>query len=133
MRQRRTTSVRSCAGAGRIVQTLPRDDSTCFEVLATPLDSSARPHYNSDTDDGRFIACRNGFYDPAVFEPNREITLTGRIEAYDTRKIGGFDYRFPRVAADVVYLWPIRERVDRADVSAAVAVVGLLVIFWGRR
>ena len=97
---------------GRIVQTLPRDNNTCFEVLATPLDSSARPHYNSDTDDGRFIACRSGFYDPAVFEPNREVTFTGHIDGYDTRKIGGFDYRFPRVAADVVYLWPIRERVD---------------------
>ena len=79
------------------------------------------------TDDGRFIACRTGFYDPAVFEPNREMTFTGRIEAYDTRKIGGFDYRFPRVAADVVYLWPIRERVDVLTVPGAVAVVGLLV------
>ena len=97
---------------GRIVQTLPHDNSTCFEVLATPLDSSARPNYNSDTDDGRFIACRTGFYDPAVFEPNREVTFTGHVDGYDTRKIGGFDYRFPRMTADVVYLWPIRERVD---------------------
>ena len=73
---------------------------------------AARPTWNSDQDDGRFIACRTGFYDPAVFEPNREVTFTGRIDGYDTRKIGGYDYRFPRIAADVVYLWPIRERVD---------------------
>jgi outer membrane lipoprotein len=97
---------------GRIVQTLPQTNSTCFEVIATPLDVSARPSWASDQDDGRFIACRTGFYDPAVFEPNREVTFTGHIDGYDTRKIGGFDYRFPRVAADVVYLWPVRERVD---------------------
>ncbi|WP_425493696.1 Slp family lipoprotein [Noviluteimonas lactosilytica] len=97
---------------GRIVQTMPQTNNTCFEVIATALDTSARPTWNSDQDDGRFIACRTGFYDPAVFEPNREVTFTGHIDGYDTRKIGGFDYRFPRVAADVVYLWPIRERVD---------------------
>ena len=97
---------------GRIVQTLPQTNNTCFEVIATQLDTSARPSWNSDQDDGRFIACRTGFYDPAVFEPNREVTFTGHIDGYDTRKIGGFDYRFPRVAADVVYLWPVRETVD---------------------
>ena len=97
---------------GRIVQTEPHDNRTCFEVISTRLDVSARPYWASDVDDGRFIACRSGFYDPAVFEPNREVTFTGHIEGYDTRKIGGYDYRFPRVAADVVYLWPIHERVD---------------------
>jgi outer membrane lipoprotein len=97
---------------GRIVQTEPQNNRTCFEVISTGLDAYARPYWGSDVDNGRFIACRSGFYDPAVFEPNREVTFTGRIEGYDTRKIGGFDYRFPRVAADVVYLWPVRERVD---------------------
>jgi outer membrane lipoprotein len=97
---------------GRIVQTEPHSNRTCFEVIATKLTSSARPYWASDVDDGRFIACRTGFYDPAVFEPDREVTFTGRIEGYDTRKIGDYDYRFPRVAADVVYLWPVRETVD---------------------
>ena len=36
----------------------------------------------------------------------------GRIDGYENRRIGGYDYRFPHVAADVVYLWPIRERVN---------------------
>ena len=58
---------------------------------------------------GRFIACRNGFYDPALFERNREVTFTGHIDGYEVRQVGGYDYRFPRVAADVVYLWPVRE------------------------
>ncbi|HVQ32625.1 MAG TPA: Slp family lipoprotein [Lysobacter sp.] len=97
---------------GRIVQTEPQPNRTCFEVVATQLDTSSRPYWSSDVDDGRFIACRTGFYDPAIFEPNREVTFTGRIEGYETRKIGGYDYRFPHVAADVVYLWPMQERVD---------------------
>ena len=97
---------------GRIVQTEPHDNRTCFEMISTRLDASGRPYWATDDVGGRFIACRAGFYDPAVFEVNREVTFTGRIEGYDNRMIGGYDYRFPRVAAEVVYLWPVRENVD---------------------
>jgi len=97
---------------GRIVSVEPGENRTCFEMLSTRLDSSGRPYWGSDEVGGRFIACRTGFYDPALFEKNREVTFTGRIEGYENRRIGGYDYRFPRVAADVVYLWPVRERVN---------------------
>lgn len=97
---------------GRIVRTEPLADRTCFEVLSTELGSSGRPYWADDDTRGRFIACRQGFYDPALFTDKREVTFTGRIDGYETRKIGDYDYRFPRMAADVVYLWPVRERVN---------------------
>ena len=96
---------------GRIIRTEPRPDRTCFEVISTRLDVEGRPVWASDDTWGRFIACRTGFYDPALFEPKREVTFTGRIEGYEERKVDGYVYRFPRMAADVVYLWPVRERV----------------------
>jgi outer membrane lipoprotein len=95
---------------GRIVQVEPRADSTCFEMLSTRLDHFGRPYWASDDTGGRFIACRAGFYDPAIFEVNREVTFTGRVSGYENRSIGGYSYRFPRVDADVVYLWPERAR-----------------------
>ena len=97
---------------GRIVEVEPQPNRTCFQMISTRLDVSGRPYWASDDVGGRFIACRTGFYDPAVFERNREVTFTGRIEGYESRRIGQYDYRLPRVAADVVYLWPVRERVD---------------------
>jgi len=93
---------------GRIVKVEPRKDSTCFEMISAPVGSSGRPAGARDDTNGRFIACRAGFYDPAVFEPNREVTFIGRIDGYENRRIGEYDYRFPKVAADVVYLWPVR-------------------------
>lgn len=96
---------------GRIIHTQPGPDRTCFEMISTRLDASGRPAWASDDTWGRFIACRTGFYDPALFDPKREVTFTGRIDGYEVRKIDGYDYRFPRMAADVVYLWPVRERV----------------------
>ncbi len=97
---------------GRIIRTEPRPDRTCFEVISTKLTSDGRPYWASDDTWGRFIACRTGFYDPALFAPNREVTFTGRIEGYEDRKVEGYTYKFPRVTADVVYLWPQRERVN---------------------
>ena len=97
---------------GRIIRTEPRPDRTCFEVISTKLRADGRPYWASDDTWGRFIACRTGFYDPALFQPNREVTFTGRIEGYEDRKVEEYVYKFPRLAADVVYLWPQRERVD---------------------
>ena len=81
-------------------------------MISTRLSAYGRPYWATDDVGGRFIACRTGFYDPALFEKNREVTFTGRLDGFETRQIGGYDYRFPRVEAEVVYLWPVRERVD---------------------
>lgn len=97
---------------GRIVSTEPMADRTCFEIVSTSLDATGRPRWAADATGGRFIACRAGFYDPAIFQPDREVTITGVVDGHESRRIGEYDYRFPRVEADVVYLWPVRERVD---------------------
>jgi len=97
---------------GRVVSVEPQAQRTCFQMIGIRLGSDGQPRSNSDESGGRFIACRTGFYDPALFEQNREVTFTGRIEGYETRKIGEYAYRFPRVAADVVYLWPVRNQVE---------------------
>jgi outer membrane lipoprotein len=92
---------------GEIVQTQPREQQTCFFVLAEPLDSQARPKSGEESL-GRFVACRQGFYDPEVFAKGREITVTGTLAGTTQHKIGEFDYTYPKVEADNVYLWPRR-------------------------
>ena len=96
---------------GRIVDVHTEKLFTCFEIVGAPLDSSGRPREVDDST-GRFLACRDGFYEPEVFANGREITVSGKIDGYETRKIGDYDYRYPRVAADVVYLWPERHEYD---------------------
>ena len=90
------------------VETLP--DQTCFQLVAQPLNEQSRP-VGSDHADGRFIACRQGFYEPQVFAQGRSLTVTGHVVGYETRKVGEYDYRQPRVAADVIYLWPRQQDV----------------------
>lgn len=92
---------------GEIIQTQPREQQTCFFVLAEPLDSQARPKPGNDSL-GRFVACKQGFYDPEVFRKGRELTVTGTLAGTVQHKIGSFDYTYPKVEADNIYLWPKR-------------------------
>ncbi|HYG07023.1 MAG TPA: Slp family lipoprotein [Stenotrophomonas sp.] len=102
---------------GTIIETRPGQDQTCFQMLARPLAATGRPAggSNADANDGRFIACRSGFYDPAVFQPGREVTFIGTVSGFENARIGEFDYRLPRVDANVVYLWPIVREVQVID------------------
>ncbi len=90
---------------GVIARTTPMQGQTCFEVVSTPLDSQMRPRELRDETAGRFMACRAGFYDPAVFAMNREVTFRGRINGYSEQKIGDYTYRYPKMDADTIYLW----------------------------
>jgi outer membrane lipoprotein len=92
---------------GRIIAVEPKADRTCFQILAQELGNQARPR-GGDESGGRFLACRSGFYDPAVFAEGRELTVTGRIAGGESRRIGEYDYRLPLVEAEVIHLW--RER-----------------------
>lgn len=92
---------------GEIIKTEPGPQQTCFYLLSRPLDSQARPeHGSADDNQGRFVACRAGFYDPEVFTRGRELTVTGTLHGTVSQKVGDYDYAYPRVEADVVYLWP---------------------------
>ncbi|MDT8437457.1 MAG: Slp family lipoprotein [Wenzhouxiangellaceae bacterium] len=98
---------------GVIVDTRPQADRTCIEVLAQELDSRAYPK-RSDDDFGRFVVCDPAFLDPEIYTNGRYITAVGTLEQFQIGQIGEFDYRYPVVKADAVYLWPERDDVDYA-------------------
>ncbi|BFI96432.1 MAG: hypothetical protein RSP_19420 [Rhodanobacter sp.] len=113
---------------GEIIKTEPGPQETCFYILARPLDSQARPELGSAGDSqGRFVACHSGFYDPEVFTRGRELTVTGTVHGTVTKKVGDYDYPYPRVEADVVYLWP--KRPQYVDVTPYPP--GFYDPFWG--
>jgi outer membrane lipoprotein len=95
---------------GQVVGVHNQATQSCFEIVGKALSADGRP-VSRDRSEGRFIACRAGFYDPAVFTAGREVTIAGTVTGFEARRIGDYDYRYPRVAADVIYLWP--ERRDR--------------------
>jgi outer membrane lipoprotein len=99
---------------GEIIKVTPGESATCFELLSRQLDSRARPR-QVDSSDGRFLACRAGFYDPEVFLKGRELTVTGTVQGTETSLVGKYDYTYPRIAADTIYLWPKRPLIIQTD------------------
>lgn len=92
---------------GRIVALDAVGAGSCFRLIAQPLAANGQPD-GSATSLGRFSACRSGTYDPRKFAPNREVTITGRIETFERQRFGGDETLLPRVAAEAVVLWPQR-------------------------
>jgi outer membrane lipoprotein len=92
---------------GEIIRTAPGADRTCFEVVDHPLDRAARPRRTEESS-GRFVACARGFYDPAVWQPGREMTAVGTVAGTTSSAVGEAEYRAPRLDAAAVYLWPVR-------------------------
>ena len=97
---------------GVILDSENKDSGTCFEVLSRELDKYLRPELE-DATLGRFIACAKGFHDPVIFTKGREITVTGRIENIEVRKVGDFDYRYPVMKVEDLVLWEKRRVVMR--------------------
>jgi len=93
---------------GIIVAVEPKRDVTCFQILSRELGNTGRPRFK-DESGGRFLACRQGFYDPAQFPNGRELTVTGTLSGTEARTIGEYNAELPRVAAESVYLWPDRQ------------------------
>ncbi|HEX7338604.1 MAG TPA: Slp family lipoprotein [Rhodanobacteraceae bacterium] len=97
---------------GQIIKVQPKAHKTCFLVLSRPLDDTARPQVDGASH-GRFMACHNGFYDPEVFTKGREVTFTGTVHGIVSEPVGKYDYAYPRLEAQTVYLWPKQPRIVR--------------------
>jgi outer membrane lipoprotein len=95
---------------GIIIDAKNEPNRTCFEVLSRELGTYLRPNVEDRTA-GRFIACKDGFYDPEVFSKGREVTLTGRIDRVEDRQIEEFNYRYPVIEVDELVLWEERQDV----------------------
>ena len=92
---------------GLIVDTKPGKTQTCFRVMGTLLGSNGEPLAASQSNlQGRFLACAKGFYDPQLYSRGRRITLVGTINDLQHEKVGNYEYPYPRLEANVVYLWP---------------------------
>jgi len=113
---------------GVILETEPDSDRTCLEILARNLDRSYRPVV-SDHSRGRFLACRDGFQDPAIFRRGREVTIIGYLDEIMPGRIGEYEYRYPVLDAETTYLWP--ERVDTVYVHHHPGYWGWYDPWWG--
>jgi len=97
---------------GTIAQVLNKEDFTVLEIVSRPLWRSGRTRHN-DATDGRFIAEINGFVDPEIASPGRDISVIGTVSRIDDGKVGEADYRYPVMAVFDYQFWEARNQYDR--------------------
>jgi outer membrane lipoprotein len=96
---------------GKIITTTPHDQGTELVVLQLPLQIGKRPN-SKGTSQGRFLVQTPEFFDPAVYAPDRLVTLVGEIQGVESRPLGQTVYRYPELALIEMKLWP-EEEIDR--------------------
>lgn len=90
---------------GSIIDVENEENATEIHVLYYPLDSSGRPRVDKNTQ-GRFIVRSQNFLDPAIYEKNSKITVTGTIKGTVERAVGRKALALPLVEIGNIYIWP---------------------------
>ncbi len=93
---------------GEIIRTRNTKDVTWIELLQHPLDGSDRPIHRA-VSEGRFLIRHEGFLDPAVYGPRREVTVAGEIQGRQTQTLDEAEYAYPVVADQEMMLWGPRQ------------------------
>ena len=93
---------------GEIIETRNTKDATWIEALQYPLDRNDRPVHGA-VSEGRFLIRHEGFLDPAVYVPRREVTVAGEVQGRRTQTLDEAEYAYPVVADQEVRLWGPRK------------------------
>lgn len=94
---------------GTITSVENKVSDTWVEVVGRELGSYGRPK-RTDQSLGRFLVRIEGFLDPAIYKPDRKLTVYGTVESRMVRQIDDHPYTYPLIKAQTYYLWDDYDR-----------------------
>jgi len=106
---------------GTVLETMPMAEKTVVMVLQHPLTGNDKPDIAAPSK-GRFLVEVEGFIDPAIYGPGRQVTLVGVVTGKEMRRLGQLFYTYPVVKGTEVYLWPLQTTSNEPRFSIGVGV-----------
>jgi outer membrane lipoprotein len=97
---------------GNVLTARLLQDGTRIEILQLPLDRSTQPAYDLTQSQGRFIAFRREFLDPATIPPGTRVTVTGEVTGSIILPLDETDYTYPVIDIKLLRVW------DRSENTA---------------
>lgn len=94
---------------GKVLGAKRLREGTRIEILQLPLDASLQPTNDLSTSQGRFVALRKEFLDPATVPPGTFITITGEIAGSITLPLDETEYTYPSVHIKSLRVWNNQE------------------------
>jgi len=90
---------------GKVLSAKRLKDGTRIEILQLPLDASLQPTNDLSTSQGRFVALRKEFLDPATVPPGTFLTITGDIAGSITLPLDETEYTYPLLLIKTLRVW----------------------------
>lgn len=94
---------------GKVLHAKRLKAGTRIEILQLPLDSSFKPTRDLRQSQGRFIAMKEEFLDPATIPSGTFITVSGNAAGSITLPLDETEYLFPIVEITNLRVWPTDE------------------------
>ncbi len=90
---------------GKVLGAKRLKEGTRIEILQLPLNASLQPTNDLSTSQGRFVALRKEFLDPATVPPGTFITVTGEIGESLSLPLDETEYTYPLVHIKNLRVW----------------------------
>ena len=91
---------------GKVLSAKRLKDGTRIEILQLPLLSSLKPIFDLSKSQGRFVAIRKEFLDPATLPSGTFVTISGEVTGSLTLPLDETEYTYPVVDIKNVRVWP---------------------------
>lgn len=94
---------------GEVLSAKRLKEGTRIEVLQIPLEDSHAPGKDRTASEGRFMAIRQEFLDPATVPPGTRLTIVGEVTGAATLPFDETDYTYPTLEIKHFKVWPLRD------------------------
>lgn len=94
---------------GKVLKAKRLKEGTRIEILQLPLNASLRPTNDLSKSQGRFIAMRSEFLDPATVPPGTFVTVAGEAAGSVTLPLDETEYTYPVVMMKNLRVWPAHD------------------------
>jgi outer membrane lipoprotein len=80
---------------GTVLSAKRRTDRTEIEILELPLAEGIMPVADRTRSEGRFLAIKKDFLDPATVRPGARVTVIGEVKGTEVRSLDDTSYTYP--------------------------------------
>lgn len=94
---------------GKVLGAKRLKEGTRIEILQLPLNASRQPTTDLSTSQGRFVALRKEFLDPATVPPGTFVTISGEIGGSLSLPLDETEYTYPLVHIKNLRVWTNHE------------------------
>jgi outer membrane lipoprotein len=98
---------------GEVLNAKRLHNSTQIELLQLPLEDGEEPSLDRQQSQGRFLALKQEFLDPATMVEGTRVTIVGEVSGSKTDHLDDVEYRYPTLIVKHLHIWRVQSYSQR--------------------